>query len=158
MRDLTPIVYVVDNDVSVRESLKGLICEAGWQPSVFASAEEFLPFPRNSCPSCLVLEVLLPGLNGLGLQQRVAIERADISIIFITTHGDVPMIVRAMKAGAIEFLSKPFSDEVLLEAIRSALARSLAMQTAISKMKTLRERYVWLTDREREVMNLVVSG
>jgi FixJ family two-component response regulator len=158
MQDLTPTVYVVDDDLAVRESLKELICEAGWQPSVFASAEEFLSHPCKSCPSCLVLEVMLPGLNGLGLQRQVATDRADIPIIFITAHGDVPMSVRAMKAGATEFLSKPFSDEVLLQAIRFALERSWAIQTALSEMKTLRERYAWLSDRESEVMSLVVSG
>ncbi|HTX23722.1 MAG TPA: response regulator [Steroidobacteraceae bacterium] len=158
MSDQTPIVYVVDDDNSVREGLGELICEAGWQPSVFASAEEFLSNPCKVCPSCLVLEVMLPGLNGLGLQQRVARDRADIPIIFLTAHRDVPMTVRAMKAGATEFLTKPFANEVLLNAIRFALDRSRAVQTAVSEIKTLRERYAWLSLREREVMGLVVSG
>ncbi len=158
MPDMTPIVYVVDDDISVRESLEELICGAGWQPSVFASAEEFLARPCPLCPSCLVLEVMLPGLDGFGLQQRVAGDRADIQIIFITAHSDVPMTVRAMKAGATEFLSKPFSEEVLLEAIRLALDHSRAMQTTVSEMKALQERYAWLSNREREVMSLVVRG
>jgi FixJ family two-component response regulator len=158
MQHTTPTVYVVDDDISVRESLEELICEAGWHPSVFASAEEFLSHPRNSCPSCLVLEVMLPGLNGFCLQQQVATERADISIIFIAAHGDVPMTVRAMKAGATEFLSKPFSGEVLLGAIGLALDRSRAVQTAVAEMKTLRARYASLTASEREVMSLVSSG
>jgi len=158
MPDQTPIVYVVDDDISVRESLEGLICEAGWKPSVFASAREFLLQPRTLCPSCLVLDVALPDLNGLDLQQRIAGEGAEIPIIFITGYGDVPMTVRAMKAGAIEFLTKPFSDEVLLEAIRSALSRSQAAQGAASEMKTLQECYASLSGREREVMGLVVSG
>jgi len=158
MPDPTPIVYVVDGDLAVRESLAALIGEAGWRPCVFASAEEFRSDPCHSCPSCLVVEVVLPGLNGLSLQQRVVRDRADIPIIFMTTHGDVPMTVRAMKAGATEFLSKPFSNEVMLNAIRFALDRSHAAQTAISEMKALGERYSRLSVREREVMSLVVSG
>jgi len=158
MQEPTPTVYVVDDDISVRDSLKTLICDAGWQPVVFSSAEEFLSHPWKLCPSCLVVEVMLPGINGLGLQEQVTTDRADIPIIFVTAHGDVSMTVRAMKAGATEFLSKPFSDEVLLEAIRFALDRSRAMQIAISEMKAFRERYAWLSEREREVMRLVVSG
>ncbi len=158
MPDMTPIVYVVDDDISVRESLEELICEAGWRPLVFASAEEFLARPCPLCPSCLVLELMLPGLDGFGLQQRVASDRADIPIIFVTTHSDVPMTVRAMKAGATEFLRKPFSEEVLLEAIRLALDRSRTMQTTVSEMRALQERYAWLSNREREVMSLVVCG
>jgi FixJ family two-component response regulator len=158
MPDLTPIVYVVDDDISVRESLAALIYDAGWRPSVFASAQEFLSHPRTLCPSCLVLEAVLPGLNGLDLQQRIAGDRADIPIIFVTGFGDVSMTVRAMKAGAFEFLTKPFSGEVLLGAIRSALDRSQATQAAASEMKKLQERYVSLSRREREVMGLVVSG
>jgi FixJ family two-component response regulator len=158
MPDLTPIIYVVDQDLAVRESLGELVRAAGWEPWVFASAEEFRFHPSRVCPSCLVLEVLLPGLNGLGLQQRVLAERAEVPIIFITAHSDVPMTVRAMKAGATDFLTKPFSDEVLLEALRLALERSRAAQAALSEFKTLRERFEILTDREREVMSLVVSG
>src|SRR5258708_17757038 len=116
MPDATPIVFVVDDDVSVRESLELLIRCAGWQPETFASAQEFLARPRVRVPSCLVLDVSLPDLNGLDLQKRIAGDRIDIPIIFITGHGDVPMTVRAMKAGAVEFLTKPFGDDVLLNA------------------------------------------
>jgi FixJ family two-component response regulator len=158
MQDPTPIVYVVDDDNSVRESLKDVICNAGWQPLLFASAEAFLSHPRQLCPSCLVLEVLLPGLTGLDLQQQVASDRADMPIIFISAQNDVPVTVRAMKAGATEFLTKPLSEQVLLEAIRLALDCSRAMQDAASEMKTLQQRYSWLSNREREVMSLVVSG
>lgn len=158
MPDLTPIVYGIDDDVSARASLNGLIRGAGWQPALFSSAEEFLSHPCKSCPSCLVLDTMLPDLNGLDLQQRLAGDRADIPIIFVTGHFDVPMIVRAMKAGAIDFLTKPFSEEALLAAIRSALDRSQAAQRKASELKTLEERYVSLTGRERQVMSLVVSG
>ena len=124
MSDGTPIVFVVDDDVSVRESLELLIRSEGWHPETFASAQEFLDRPRSLVPSCLVLDVSLPGLNGLDLQKRVAVERPDMPIIFITGHGDVPTTVRAMKAGAVEFLTKPFSDDALLNAIRQAIERS----------------------------------
>src|SRR5712691_11235864 len=154
----TPIVFVVDDDISVRESLELLIRSEGWQPETFESAQEFLAHPRALVPSCLVLDVSLPGLNGLELQKRVAIERADVPIIFITGHGNVPISVQAMKAGAVEFLTKPFSDDVLLSAIRNAIERS---QTALgheAEMQALRDRYESLTRREREVMALVASG
>jgi len=154
----TPIVFVVDDDISVRESLELLIRSEGWQPETFESAQEFLAHPRALVPSCLVLDVSLPGLNGLELQKRVAIERTDVPIIFITGYGDVPMTVQAMKAGAVEFLTKPFSDHVLLSAIRNAIERS---QTALgheAEMRALRDRYASLTRREREVMALVASG
>ncbi len=153
----TAIVFVVDDDVSVRESLELLISCAGWQPETFASAQEFLVRPRIPVPSCLVLDVSLPGLNGLDLQKRVA-ERTDMPIIFITGHGDVPMTVQAMKAGAVEFLTKPFSDDVLLEAIRHAIARSHAALGREAEIQALRARYASLTSREREVMTLVVAG
>jgi FixJ family two-component response regulator len=158
MTPATPIVFVVDDDISVRESLELLIRSEGWQPETFASAQEFLARPRMLVPSCLVLDVSLPGLNGLDLQKRVAVERIDMPIIFITGHGNVPMSVQAMKAGAVEFLTKPFSDDVLLSAIRNAIERS---QTALgheSEMQALRDRYESLTRREREVMALVASG
>ncbi len=158
MPDLTPIVYVVDDDISVRECLEELIYEAGWQPSVFASAQEFLSHPRTLCPCCLVLDVMLPGFCGLDLQQQIAGDQPNMPVIFITGHCDVETIVRAMKAGAIEFLTKPFSEEVLLEAIRSALDRSQATQRAASEMKMLQARYASLSGREREVLGLVVSG
>src|SRR6202047_823671 len=124
MSHATPIVFVVDDDVSVRESLELLIRSAGWQPETFASAQEFLARPPVFAPSCLVLDVNLPDLNGLDLQKRVAVDRIDMPIIFITGYGDVPTTVQAMKGGAIEFLTKPFSDDVLLSAIRNAIERS----------------------------------
>jgi FixJ family two-component response regulator len=158
MTELTPIVYVIDDDAALRALLEELIRKAGWQPRLFADAEAFLSHPRTLCPSCLILEVMLPGLDGFALQQRLTRDRADIPVIFFTAHGDVPMTVRAMKAGATEFLSKPVQEEVLLEAIRSALERSRAMHPALAELKVLQERYAWLSDREREVMSLVVSG
>jgi FixJ family two-component response regulator len=155
---MTPIVFVVDDDVSVRESLELLIRHAGWQVELFASAHEFLARPPAMVPSCLVLDVSLPGLNGLELQKRVAVERSEMPIIFITGYGDVPMTVQAMKAGAVEFLTKPFSDDVLLNAIGQALDRSRQALDREADMRTLRESYASLSRREREVMALVVSG
>jgi len=152
------VVFVVDDDISVRESLELLIGTMGWRAETFASAQEFLDRPRLLIPSCLVLDVSLPGLNGLDLQERVATERTDMPIIFITGHGDVPMAVRAMKTGAVEFLTKPFGDVALLEAIRHALERSKVVLDQEADMAVLRERYETLTRREREVMALVVSG
>jgi FixJ family two-component response regulator len=157
MPDVTPIVYVVDDDVSVRESLELLIETAGWNPQVFASAQEFLTHPRAAVPSCLVLDVSLPGLNGLDLQERLA-SRTDMPIIFITGYGDVPMTVRAMKAGAVEVLTKPFRDDVLLTAIGGAIEHSRAAIRLDAEMRTLKTCYASLTPREREVMALVVSG
>jgi FixJ family two-component response regulator len=154
----TPIVFVVDDDISVRESLELLIRSEGWEPETFASAQEFLARPRALVPSCLVLDVSLPGLNGLELQKRVAIERTDVPIIFITGYGDVPMTVQAMKAGAVEFLTKPFSDNVLLSAIRNAIERSKTALLHEAEMQALHDRYESLTRREREVMALVASG
>lgn len=158
MSSATPIVFVVDDDISVRESLELLIRFEGWQPETFTSAQEFLDRPRALVPSCLVLDVSLPGLNGLDLQNRIAAERIDMPIIFITGHGDVPMTVRAMKAGAVEFLTKPFSDEVLLGAVRQALERSRLLLGHEAEMQTLRDCYASLTPRERQVMGLVVNG
>jgi FixJ family two-component response regulator len=152
-----PIVFVVDDDVSVRESLELLIDVAGWQPETFASAEEFLAHPRVFTPNCLVLDVSLPDLNGLDLQKLVA-DRVEMPIIFITGYGDVPMTVRAMKAGAVEFLTKPFAEEALLGAIRNAVERSQTALGSEAEMQALRGRYASLTPREREVMALVVSG
>jgi FixJ family two-component response regulator len=157
-KDSAPLVFVVDDDVSVRESLELLIAAAGWRAETFASAQEFLERPRVLVPSCLVLDVSLPGLNGLDLQERVARERTDVPIIFITGYGDVPMTVRAMKAGAVEFLTKPFGDDVLLEAIRHAIERSKVVLDQEAEMAVLRGRYASLTRREREVMALVASG
>src|SRR5580692_10578213 len=158
MSHATPIVFVVDDDVSVRESLELLIRFEGWQPETFESAQEFLTRPRPSVPSCLVLDVSLPGLNGLDLQKRVAVDRADMPIIFITGHGDIPMSVQAMKAGAVEFLTKPFGDDVLLSAIRNAIERSQATLRHEAEIRALRDCYASLTHRERQVMALVVSG
>jgi len=152
-----PTVFVVDDDISVRESLEPLIRHAGWQPKTFASAQAFLAHPQALSPSCLVLDVSLPDLNGLDLQQRVA-DRFDMPIIFITGHGDVPMTVQAMKAGAAEFLTKPFGNDVLLNAIRDAIERSRTALSHEAELRVLRDCYASLTPREREVMALVVSG
>jgi FixJ family two-component response regulator len=158
MSHVTSIVFVVDDDVSVRESLELLIRCEGWRPEIFASAQEFLDYPRVHIPNCLVLDVSLPGLTGLDLQRRIAVERPDMPIIFITGHGDVPMTVQAMKAGAVEFLTKPFRDDVLLRAIRAALERSRVALSLEAEMLVLRDRYASLSQRERQVMALVVSG
>lgn len=154
----TPIVFVVDDDISVRESLELLIRNEGWQSETFASAQDFLDRPRIFAPSCLVLDVSLPGLNGLELQKRVAVERSDMPIIFITGYGDVPMTVQAMKAGAVEFLTKPFGDTALLSAIRQSLERSRAALAHEAEMQVLRACYASLTQREQEVMALVACG
>jgi FixJ family two-component response regulator len=151
------VVFVVDDDVSVRESLELLIGCAGWQPRIFASAQEFLCCPRVLEPSCLVLDVRLPDLNGLDLQKLVA-DRIEMPIIFLTGYGDVPLTVRAMKAGAVEFLTKPFVDEALLNAIRDALDRSQTALNCEAEIGMLRGRYTALSRREREVMALVVCG
>jgi|SRR5579871_1033618 len=158
MPDITPIVYVVDDDISVRESLEALIQEAGWRPKVFQSAKEFLAQSQVPSPSCLILDVSLPDLNGLDLQQQIAGEWAHMPIIFITGYGDVPMTVRAMKAGAVEFLTKPFGDEILLTAVRGALERSASALGVAAEMQTLQDLYASLSGREREVMGLVVTG
>src|SRR5580700_6462695 len=158
MLDMRPIVFVVDDDISVRESLELLIRCEGLQPETFESAQDFLTRPRVLVPSCLVLDFSLPGLNGLELQKRVAVERTDIPIIFITGYGNVPMTVQAMKAGAIEFLTKPFGDDVLVSAVRSALERSRVAMSHEAEVRVLRDRYASLSRRERQVMALVVSG
>jgi FixJ family two-component response regulator len=158
MATAKPIVFVVDDDVWVRESLETLVRDEGWQPETFSSAQQFLDRPRAVTPSCLVLDISLPGLNGLELQKRVAVERTDMPIIFITGHGDIPMSVGAMKAGAVEFLTKPFNDEVLLTAIRRALEQSRLALAQEAEMQELRDRYASLTPREMQVMALVVSG
>src|SRR5437879_2467745 len=141
MSHATPIVFVVDDDVSVRDSLELLIRCAGWQPETCASAQEFLARPRLLAPSCLILDVNLPGLNGLDLQKRIAVDRSAMPIIFITGYGDVPMTVQAMKAGAVEFLTKPFGDEVLLSAIRSAIEHSRAALSRDAEMRELQDCY-----------------
>jgi len=158
MADSQPIVFVVDDDISVRESLELLIRSAGWQPETFASAQDFLARSPALVPSCLVLDVRLPGLNGLELQKRIAADRPGMPIIFITGHGDVPMTVQAMKAGAVEFLTKPFSDEVLLSAIHNAIERSQAALTQEAQTRAIRSGYASLSRRERDVMALVVAG
>jgi FixJ family two-component response regulator len=157
MSQATPIVFVVDDDVSVRRSLELLIDSAGWQPETFGSGQEFLSRPRVLAPSCLVLDVMLPGLNGLDVQNLVA-DRIDLPIIFITGYGDVPMTVRAMKQGAAEVLTKPFDDELLLSVVRDAIDRSSAALADEARMQALCDCYVSLSRREREVMALVVSG
>ncbi len=153
-----PIVFVVDDDISVRESLELLIRCEGLQPETFASAKEFLDRPRALAPSCLVLDVSLPELNGLDLQKLLVADGVVMPIIFITGYADVPMTVQAMKAGAVEFLTKPFSDETLLQAIRGAIARSQSALLHELEVRALRESHASLSEREREVMTLVVSG
>ena len=155
---LTPVVFVVDDDISVRESLELLIQTAGYQSETFASAQEFLSRPRVLAPSCLVLDVNLPDLDGLELQKRIAANRVDMPIIFITGYGDVPMTVEAMKAGAAEFLTKPFGEDVMLSAIHNAIDRSQAALGLEAEMRALRQRHASLSRREMEVMALVVSG
>ncbi len=158
MSQASPTVFVVDDDISVREALEFLIGSAGWQAETFASAQEFLARPRLFVPSCLVLDVSLPDLNGLDLQERLAGDRIDMPIIFITGHGDVPMTVRAMKHGAMEFLTKPFRDDVLLTAIAQALERSRSALTREAEIRALQQCHASLSPREREVMQLVVAG
>jgi FixJ family two-component response regulator len=158
MPDSRPLVFVVDDDVSVRESLELLIRYEGWQPEIYASADEFLSRSRPLVPSCLILDLSLPGLSGLDLQERIATERTDMPIIFITGHGDIPSTVQAMKAGAVEFLTKPFTDDTLLCAIRQALERSRAALDQDAALQALRESYASLSLRERQVMDLVVRG
>jgi FixJ family two-component response regulator len=153
-----PIVFVVDDDISVRESLELMIQEQGWQAETFASARAFLERPRANVPNCLVLDVSLPGLNGLDLQKHIAAERTDMPIIFITGHGDIPKTVQAMKAGAVEFLTKPFRDDALLNVIRQSLESSRVALAHHAVVKALQARYASLTHREQQVMTLVVSG
>ena len=154
----TPVVFVVDDDARLRESLELLISSAGWQVKTFGSAEEFLDCPRSAVPNCLVLELSLPGLDGLNLQRRVAIECPHMPVVFVTDQSDVPSTVQAMKAGAIEFLTKPLNDDVLLGVIREALECSRVALRKLAETKALESRYASLTNREREVMTLVVSG
>jgi FixJ family two-component response regulator len=150
-------VFVVDDDVSVRESLELLIRSCGWRPETFASAEDFLQRSRFDGPSCLVLDVTLPALSGLDLQKRI-VDRTDMPIIFITGYGDVPTSVEAMKAGAVEFLTKPFGDDVLRAAIGQAIERSRTALALETELRSYRDSHASLTPREREVMGLVVSG
>ncbi len=158
MSQTSPIVYVIDDDISIRESLELLIQHEGLRVETFTTALDFLSRPRAVVPSCLVLDISLPGLNGLDFQKQVVLERPDMPIIFITGHGDIPMTVRAMKAGAVEFLTKPIRDEALMSAIRGSLERSRILLDRAEELRLLRTRYARLTAREREVMVLVVSG
>jgi FixJ family two-component response regulator len=157
-KQILPIVFVVDDDVSVRESLELLIRHEGWRVETFDSGVDFLNRPSALAPSCLVLDISMPGLNGLELQSRVAAERSDMPIIFITGHGNIPMTVQAMKAGAVEFLTKPFSDESLLSAIQNAIERSKSLVRRNTVLQALKSRFACLTSREREVFALVVAG
>ena len=157
MIEPVPTVFIVDDDQGVRSSIRILMKSVGLPAAPFASAQEFLSHPHPAVPCCLVLDVTLPGLSGLELQEQLA-DRTDMPIIFITGHGDVPMTVQAMKAGAVEFLTKPFGDAVLLDAIRAAIERSRTALREVSEMQALRRCYASLTPREREVMELVVLG
>lgn len=158
MLSAMPVVFIVDDDVSVRESLELLVRNENWKPETFASAQEFLDHPRTLTPSCLVLDLSLPGLNGLELQKQLAVEHIDMPIIFITGHGDVPKTVQAMKAGAVEFLTKPLVYQVLVSAIRNALQRSSRALVQGAELRELQDRFASLTPREQQVMALVVSG
>lgn len=158
MPDITPIVYIVDDDISVRESLESLLSSAGWRPEVFVCAEDFLTHTRKPAPGCLILDVSLPDLNGLELQQRIGANQAELPIIFITGFGDIPMTVQAMKAGAIEFLTKPFDTDALLAAVEAAIERSRTDLAEDADLQVLRKRLESLSRREREVMELVVRG
>jgi FixJ family two-component response regulator len=153
-----PTVFVIDDDISVRESLRELISAKGWETEIFTSAQDFLSFPRKTVPSCLVLDISLPGISGLDLQKRLSSDGVKIPIIFITGFGDIPMTVRAMKAGAVEFLTKPFSHEDLFSAITQALSHSLSTLDHDVQLRELRDRHRSLSRREQEVMALAVSG
>ena len=158
MTESEPIVFVVDDDPSVRISTERLVRSAGFQVKTFGSAAEFLGSPRPEGPACLVLDVRLPGQSGLDLQRELTESGVQIPIIFVTGHGDIPMSVRAMKAGAIEFLTKPYRRNDLLEAIRASIERDRASRKERFEAGALRQRYEQLTPREREVMALVVAG
>ena len=158
MREAETTVFVVDDDVAMRRSLENLIRSVGLRVEAFASAQEFMESKRENVPGCLVLDVRLPGLSGLDLQKRMAEADIEIPIIFITGHGDIPMTVQAMKAGAVEFLSKPFRDQELLDAIQQALERDLKSREQRAEVEVLRSRFDLLTPREREVMPLLVAG
>jgi FixJ family two-component response regulator len=152
------MVFVVEDDASVREALAGLIRSAGWNVEVYVSAQEFLARPKPDGPSCLVLDIGLPGLSGLDLQSRMAELHQDIPIVFITGHGDIPMSVRAMKAGAVEFLTKPFVDQDLLDGIQLAIERDRVARSEEAQLRELRDCYASLTPREQQVLELVISG
>ncbi len=158
MSDPDSLVYIVDDDLSVRDALRNLLRSVGLEVRTFAAAQEFLSSPRPEVPACLVLDVRLPGLSGLDLQRELAEARSEVPIIFITGHGDIPMSVRAMKAGAVEFLTKPFRDQDLLDAVQQAIERDRAARRERAEVAELRARYDSLTPREREVMMLVARG
>ena len=158
MKPGDPAIAVVDDDLSVREALRNLFRSVGMQVETFASAQEFFSTPRSSNPACLVLDVRLPGLSGLDVQRRLAGSSSEIPIVFITAHGDIPMSVRAMKAGAVEFLPKPFRDEDLLDAVRQAIKRDRQARSRNAELAELQERYQSLTAREQEVMGFVTQG
>jgi FixJ family two-component response regulator len=158
MSETDAMVFVVDDDAPMRESLKNLIRSVGLRVELFASAQEFLRSKRPDLPSCLVLDVRLPGLSGLDLQRRTGDAGIEIPIVFITGHGDIPMSVRAMKAGAVEFLTKPFRDQDLLDAIQQALERDSKARDQRAALEKVRSRFASLTSREREVMKRVVAG
>jgi FixJ family two-component response regulator len=158
MSSTVPIVFIVDDDVSIRQSMELLVRDENWKPETFASAQEFLDHPRKHVPSCLLLDLSLPGLNGLELQKQLTAKHIDMPIIFITGHGDVPQSVQAMKAGALEFLTKPVNPEVLVTAIRNAIKRSSTALAENAELQELQDRYDSLTSRERQVMELVVAG
>ncbi len=158
MRESETLIAIVDDDLSVREGLRSLIRSAGWRVETFASAQEFLARPGAEAPSCLVLDLQLPGLTGLELQKRMAEVGQEIPIVFLTGHGNIPASVQAMKAGAVEFLTKPFDDQQLLQAIQEAVARDQRSRQQHAEMRELRDRYESLTAREQEVMQQVVSG
>ena len=158
MTEVQPVVFVVDDDARVREALENLLRSVGLRVAVFASAQEFLDSPLADRPGCLVLDVRLPGVSGLELQEQLGRSRPDLPVVFITGHGDIPMTVRAMKAGAVEFLTKPFGDQDLIDAVEQALRRVRASRGAREELDALRARYDSLTPREREVMSHVVAG
>ena len=158
MTEPAPTVFVVDDDSSLRRAIKRLVESVGVQVELFGSAHEFLQAKRPDAPSCLVLDIRLPGISGLEFQRELAYANIHTPIIFITAHGDIPMTVRAMKAGAVEFLTKPFRDQDLLDAIQQALQRDNTRRVKEAEVVKLRERYESLTSREREVLPLIVSG
>jgi FixJ family two-component response regulator len=158
VNEILPIVFVVDDEPSVCVSLKRLLRSVGLEARTFASAQEFLRSERPNAPGCLILDVRLPGLSGLDLQQELAVEKIDLPVIFITGHGDIPMSVRAMKAGAVEFLTKPFREQDLLEAIQRGIEQHRLARQHSAEMRVLQQGYALLTPREREVFPLVTSG
>ena len=157
-RQSDPVITIVDDDPSAREGLSSLIQSAGWRAETFASAQEFLARPRTEVPSCLILDLQLPGLSGLDLQKRMAEVGLEIPIVFLTGHGNIPASVRAMKAGAVEFLTKPFDEEELLRAIQEAIERDRRTRQRHAEMRELHGRYKSLTPREQQVMQQVVTG